>query len=38
MQTNIVPKIVLQNLAIILWQLYYGKTSFVVLVTEDESM
>ena len=36
MQTNLVPKIMLQNIVIILRQLNYRKNSFIVLVPEPE--
>ena len=32
MQTHLVPKIMHQNLAVILWQFNYGKSSFMVLI------
>ena len=35
MQTYFVSKIMLQNLAVILQQLHYGKISFIVLATDD---
>ena len=33
MQTHFVPKIMYQNLPLIFWQLYYGKISFIVLLS-----
>ena len=32
MQTHLVPKIMHQNLAVILWQFYLGQNGFIVLV------
>ena len=34
MQTHLVPKIVHQNLAVILWQFNYSENSFIVLVPD----